>query len=401
MARVTVSAAMFIMMIALIAIPILIGIYVYRDAKRRAMNAALWTLIALLAPGFIGLIIYLIVRSEVSDFNCPQCGRQILESFSVCPYCGAMLTEKCRKCSFPLESGWVNCPQCGEAIPEEQRARQAPSVKKDKSLHRILIAVVAVPLLFCILMVSAIVCFTAQESISQGVIPEVSLSAVCEKSPKIKSWIDECDASGKGVYLLKTVTDEGREKKTKFLLYRNDGSYWVTPEAQNGGWFKKPVMVLDCSNDELSDTEYTLAYFEYTSSEECTAQVKEYGESIGFIEKTTDDIGLADIDFAPEELAVELEISGDVNTVYGVSFNTFSADANDSEYCQNADNSAMHREAFHYQYFGKMPTEISIMLYDADGNIIFDSGKIETNEISNWKFKVKYNADGALEMVQQ
>lgn len=401
MARIATVILLSVMMLALVAIPVLIGTYVYRDAKKRAMNAALWTLIALLAPGFIGLIIYLIVRSEVSDFNCPQCSRQILESFSVCPYCGAMLTEKCQKCAFPLEAGWINCPQCGEPIPEEQRARQKTAVKKDKGLRGILIAVIAVPLLFCILMVGAIVCFTTQASISQGVVPEVSLSDVCEKSPETKIWIDECNASGKGVYLLKAVTNEGGDKRTKYLLYRNDGSYWVTPEAQNGGWFKKPVMVLDCSKDELSDTDYTLAYFEYTASKECTAQVKEYGESIGFIEKTTDDIGLADIDFAPEELTVELKISDDVNTVYGASLNTFSAGTDDSAYCQNADNSVMHGTAFNYQYFGKMPPEFSITLYDADGNIIFDSGKMKTGEISNWNFKVKYNADGALELVQE
>src|ERR1043166_9431559 len=41
--------------------------YVYRDARRRNMNAALWTLLVLvLSPSslIIGLVIYLLVRSE-------------------------------------------------------------------------------------------------------------------------------------------------------------------------------------------------------------------------------------------------------------------------------------------------------------------------------------------------
>ena len=54
-----------------IAIPAAIGIYVYRDAKRRGMNAALWTLIALLAPSLVGFIIYLIVRGNYSAVIIP------------------------------------------------------------------------------------------------------------------------------------------------------------------------------------------------------------------------------------------------------------------------------------------------------------------------------------------
>ena len=48
-------------------VPILIGVYVYRDANRRGMNAVMWTLIALIAPSLLGFIIYLLVRSSYSD----------------------------------------------------------------------------------------------------------------------------------------------------------------------------------------------------------------------------------------------------------------------------------------------------------------------------------------------
>ncbi|MBS7248444.1 MAG: PLDc N-terminal domain-containing protein [Candidatus Jordarchaeales archaeon] len=47
--------------IGLIILDIVIAVWVYRDAKRRGMEAALWLLIVLLT-GLIGLIIYLIVR---------------------------------------------------------------------------------------------------------------------------------------------------------------------------------------------------------------------------------------------------------------------------------------------------------------------------------------------------
>ena len=49
---------------AVLIVPILIGVYVYRDAKRRGMNALVWTLIALFAPSLIGFIIYLLVRNS-------------------------------------------------------------------------------------------------------------------------------------------------------------------------------------------------------------------------------------------------------------------------------------------------------------------------------------------------
>ena len=48
-----------------IAVPIVIGVLVYRDAKRREMTGPLaWALAAALAPSFIGLVIYLVVRGS-------------------------------------------------------------------------------------------------------------------------------------------------------------------------------------------------------------------------------------------------------------------------------------------------------------------------------------------------
>ena len=42
----------------IIIIPVMIGVYVYRDAARRGMNAVLWTLVAVLAPALVGFIVY-------------------------------------------------------------------------------------------------------------------------------------------------------------------------------------------------------------------------------------------------------------------------------------------------------------------------------------------------------
>jgi hypothetical protein len=50
-----------ILVIVVLVIFLLIAIWVYKDAKKRDMNAAVWLLIVLLT-GPIGCIIYLVVR---------------------------------------------------------------------------------------------------------------------------------------------------------------------------------------------------------------------------------------------------------------------------------------------------------------------------------------------------
>ena len=58
------TAFLFVLMCAM-AIPLLVGVLVYRDAAKRVdCNPWLWALIAALAPSFVGLIIYLIIRSD-------------------------------------------------------------------------------------------------------------------------------------------------------------------------------------------------------------------------------------------------------------------------------------------------------------------------------------------------
>jgi RsiW-degrading membrane proteinase PrsW (M82 family) len=52
---------MIVMVVIFYIIGILIAIWVYKDAKKRDMNATVWLLIVLLT-GCIGCIIYLVVR---------------------------------------------------------------------------------------------------------------------------------------------------------------------------------------------------------------------------------------------------------------------------------------------------------------------------------------------------
>ncbi|MHA2430274.1 MAG: hypothetical protein ACXACC_04475 [Promethearchaeota archaeon] len=59
-----------LLLIIFILIPIffliLISIWIYKDAKKREMNAFVWVLIIWVIPFFVGLIVYLKVRDQYS-----------------------------------------------------------------------------------------------------------------------------------------------------------------------------------------------------------------------------------------------------------------------------------------------------------------------------------------------
>jgi hypothetical protein len=54
---------LIVLVIVFYIIGILIAVWVYKDAKKRDMNAAVWLLIVLVT-GCIGCIIYLVIRTK-------------------------------------------------------------------------------------------------------------------------------------------------------------------------------------------------------------------------------------------------------------------------------------------------------------------------------------------------
>jgi hypothetical protein len=99
---VSIIPLMFIMVLFFI-IPVMIGVFVYRDASERGMNALLWTIVAVFVPSLIGLIIYLIFRENYSSLSCASCGERVRPEFVNCPSCGAGLKDKCPSCLSVLE----------------------------------------------------------------------------------------------------------------------------------------------------------------------------------------------------------------------------------------------------------------------------------------------------------
>ena len=82
---------------------IVLAIWVYKDAEKRGSSGVLWLIIFLLA-GFIGLIIWLIIRPPIGgdpakgkaaggDRRCPNFGRTIPMDARACPYCAKKFEE--------------------------------------------------------------------------------------------------------------------------------------------------------------------------------------------------------------------------------------------------------------------------------------------------------------------
>jgi len=96
--------------------------YVYRDARRRNMNAPLWTLLVLvLAPSslIIGLVIYLLVRDPL-PYPCPRCGALVGPRFNFCSNCKCNLHPSCPNCKQEIAELDRFCPNCAyELKPAE------------------------------------------------------------------------------------------------------------------------------------------------------------------------------------------------------------------------------------------------------------------------------------------
>jgi Double zinc ribbon len=87
--------------------------YVNRDAKRRGMNSALWTiLVVVLSQSLaLGFLIYFIMR-EPLPYNCPQCGATVAARFNFCPNCKCNLQPACPQCKREVGEMDKFCPYC-------------------------------------------------------------------------------------------------------------------------------------------------------------------------------------------------------------------------------------------------------------------------------------------------
>jgi double zinc ribbon protein len=107
-----------------IGIGLLIG-YVNRDAKRRGMNAALWTILVIVIPNAIGFIIYFLAR-EPMVFKCPQCSETVSARFNFCPKCKFNLNPTCPECKHAVHPGDHFCPFCAHDLSGDNPGGAGP-----------------------------------------------------------------------------------------------------------------------------------------------------------------------------------------------------------------------------------------------------------------------------------
>ena len=196
-----------VVLVALLTIPIMIGVYVYRDAKRRGMNAMAWTLIAVVAPALIGFIIYLLVRGNSPDLQCPQCAEPVTEQYVICPHCGAKLRPACPNCSFPVEPDWNVCPKCATPLDGAEMRHTPPLRRQDRTLGKILIAIIVVPVALIALAVFGLTAFqsaggpsTLREATFEEYDQEQASETVCEA---VHDWLDSLEVRSDRAYALR------------------------------------------------------------------------------------------------------------------------------------------------------------------------------------------------------
>lgn len=126
-------------MLAILAIPILlmivIGIVVYKDAKAHDLNPWLWMAVAVFIPNLIGVIIYLVVRSnQEKKYACSNCSAEVKGDYNVCPNCQAVFENTCEVCKHAVGSQMAYCPYCGSKVEENMIHQTATKTAKKTNL---------------------------------------------------------------------------------------------------------------------------------------------------------------------------------------------------------------------------------------------------------------------------
>jgi RNA polymerase subunit RPABC4/transcription elongation factor Spt4 len=91
----------------------LIGVLIFKDAKKAGLNPWMWLCIVFFMPNGIGFIIYLVYRlTRKKELTCEKCGYLVKSDYVVCPNCGDNLKATCPHCDQPIETDWNVCPHC-------------------------------------------------------------------------------------------------------------------------------------------------------------------------------------------------------------------------------------------------------------------------------------------------
>lgn len=220
----------FLLIIRLV-ISVLISVWIYRDAKSRGMNAALWVVLTIFTSQLVVVIIYLFARKDKQRLICPRCSSPVEGYYSVCPSCSQPLHNNCPQCSTPLSPGWRVCPNCSAPVTSTNsyNYRQAEEVKKPKSTGFI-VAIVVLALAGVVLLASvgSLVFNAAIDGDWSEFYEEVDPISITKEEitmnyPSVSKWITECDNAKEGSVFLLADDDTGAMLLyTKKWIDKND-----------------------------------------------------------------------------------------------------------------------------------------------------------------------------------
>ncbi len=92
------------MLVGILAAWGFMGLWVYRDAKNRGLEAGMWALIAMVAPNLIGLLLYFILGRGKTQVLCRSCGSKAPCAARYCPQCGQPMTVENIEQAAPKQS---------------------------------------------------------------------------------------------------------------------------------------------------------------------------------------------------------------------------------------------------------------------------------------------------------
>ena len=93
--------------IALLSILVFLGIWTYKDAKSRGLNAPLWTLVVILGSNsMLGLLLYILIGRRESKITCPECSQKTSSKAVYCDHCGKTI-DRSRVNPGPSAKKWL------------------------------------------------------------------------------------------------------------------------------------------------------------------------------------------------------------------------------------------------------------------------------------------------------
>ncbi len=92
---------MIVIFVLLLLSTVLLGIWTYKDARTRSLDAGMWTVVVVLIPNLIGLLLYFLIGRRHTQVTCPHCGAKTDASQPYCGHCGQLLGDAAKTSFTP------------------------------------------------------------------------------------------------------------------------------------------------------------------------------------------------------------------------------------------------------------------------------------------------------------